>query len=195
MKKNPISIGLDDATFKLKDTRSKTTPLIGVVCQGTRMVSVVKKDITIDGNDSTEAIINLIRRTEKHVQYVLMDTITFAGFNIADLREIHERTSKPIIALTDKKVNLDSVRTALINRFPKEFKNKIQKIINAGNLFETDVLTAGGASKVYFHHLGIEMEEVKKLLEKLCIDSKLPECLRMAHLIGKIFEKGQVIVD
>lgn len=195
MKENPITIGFDDATFNLRDPESRTTPLIGVVCQGIRMVGVVKKNIKIDGNDSTEALIELIKRTEKHVQYVLTDTITFGGFNIADIQEVYESTGKPIIALTEKNVNLDMVRNALLNRFPIEYKNKIKKIIRAGNLFETEISTAGGISKVYFHPIGIELKEVKELLEKLCIDSKMPECVRMAHLIGKIFDKSKLTLE
>ena len=60
MKDNPITIGFDDATFKLK-TDVKKTQLIGVVCQGTRMVRVVRDDIKIDGDDATEKIILIYR--------------------------------------------------------------------------------------------------------------------------------------
>ena len=92
-------IGFDDATFNLKANK-KETQLIGVVCQGTRMMSVERRVIDIDGDNATEALIELIRRTEKHVQYVLTDTITFGGFNIADIEEVHTQTGKPIIAIT-----------------------------------------------------------------------------------------------
>jgi endonuclease V-like protein UPF0215 family len=63
----------------------------------------------------------------------------------------------------------------------------MKQIVDAGNLYETEVNTAGGSSKVYFHCKGIEVEDVKNLLEKVCIDSKLPEPVRLAHLIGKLF--------
>ncbi len=42
MKDFPITIGFDDANFKLF-SESQTTNLIGIVCQGTRMVGMVKK--------------------------------------------------------------------------------------------------------------------------------------------------------
>ena len=129
-----------------------------------------------------------MKKAEKHVQYILTDTITFGGFNICNLNEIYEKTDKPIIALTEKEVDLDSVKKALINKFPDSiYKAKIHYILNAGNLYETEIETAGGTSKIFFHAKGIEYEKVISLLQKICIDSKLPEPVRLAHIIGKLF--------
>jgi endonuclease V-like protein UPF0215 family len=185
MKDNPITIGFDDAKFELK-TGSDTTPLIGVLCQGIRMIKVVKSEITIDGNDATENLIKLVKQNE-NIQYILTHTITFGGFNIVDLEEIYHKTGKPIVAVTEKKVDLDSVIKALRKKYPLNYHNKIKNIINAGELYETDVDTAGGFSKVYFHSKGLKIAEIEKILNKINIDSKLPECVRLAHLIGRIF--------
>jgi len=112
MKDFPITIGVDDAKFKF-NSESHTTDLIGIVCQGTRMVGMVKKEIIIDGDDATEVLIELIRQNEKHVQFILTDTITFGGFNIIDLEEIYTATNKPIIAVTEKEVDLNAVKKAM----------------------------------------------------------------------------------
>jgi len=186
MKDNPITIGIDDSTFDLK-SGLKTTQLIGVVCQGTRLVNVIRTEINIDGNNATEKIIELVRQNEKHIQYVLTHTITFGGFNIINLEQIYNELKKPIIAFNDQKVNLDSVINALIKKFPEDYREKIHYIINAGNLYKTRIQTAGGISSLYFHLKGIEISEVELLIQKSRIDSKLPECLRLAHLIGKLF--------
>lgn len=186
MKEYPITIGFDDAKFALK-SNSKFTQLIGVVCQGTRVVRVLKMPITVDGDDATNSLITLAKKNEKHIQYILTDTITFGGFNIIDLEEIHGQLKKPIIAVTEKKVDLDSVKDALIKNFPQNYKKKFQYIINAGNLYESTIKTAGGLSKIFFHLKGVEFNEAVELLHKLCIDSKLPEPVRIAHIIGKAF--------
>ena len=186
MKDFPITIGIDDAKFKLKSS-STTTFLIGVVCQGTRLVNVLKVPIDIDGDDATNAIITLVKPIEKHVQFLLTETITFGGFNIIDLEEIYCKTKKPIIAVTDRSVNLESVKDALIKKFPKSYKSKFERIINAGNLYEIPILTAGGNSSIFFHVKGLTVNQVDLLLQKLCIDSKLPEPIRIAHIIGKLF--------
>ncbi len=183
MKDFPITIGFDDARFNLK-SHSKTTDLIGIVCQGVRMVNMVKKEITIDGSDATEVLIELAKRNEKHIQYILTDTITFGGFNIIDLEEIYKRINKPIVAITEKKVDLKAVKKAIVKNFPNCYKEKLQDIVNAGNLYETSVETAGGSSKIYFHSKGIQFSEVESLLKKICIDSKIPEPVRLAHIIG-----------
>ena len=184
MKDFPITIGFDDAKFNFK-SNSKTTDLIGIICQGTRMVGMVKKEITIDGDDATDVLIELTKQNEKHVQYIVTDTITFGGFNIIDLEKIVNIIKKPIIAVTERKVNLEAVRKALVKRFPKKYEDKLQNIVNAGELYETFIETAGGHSKVYFHTKGIQISEVETLLRKICIDSKIPEPVRLAHIIGK----------
>ena len=186
MKESPINMGIDDAQFTLK-SGSKTTDLIGVICQGTRMVGVKKKEITLDGNDATDAIIYLIKQNKKLLQYVFTDTITFGGFNLIDLEKIYTEVNIPIISVTDRMVDLDSVKNALIKNFPNEYPNKLQSIVNAGVLYETKIETAGGQSTIFFHSKGIEYNEVKSLLKKVCIDSKLPESVRLAHIIGKMF--------
>lgn len=187
MKDYPITIGFDDAKFRF-DGQKQTTPLIGVVCQGTRVVKVVKKEILIDGDDSTDAIIDLVRSCENNVQYILTHTITFGGFNIADIEEIYQKLETPIIAFTERMVNLDDVKKAIIKKFPNQNTDKINKIIKAGNLYEMKIKTHGGYSTVYFHSVGVSPEKVKILMEKVSIDSKLPEPVRIAHLIGASFE-------
>jgi endonuclease V-like protein UPF0215 family len=185
MKDNPIIIGIDDAAFKLK-TNVKKTQLIGVVCQGIRMVNVSRTEIQIDGDNGTEKLIELVKQNEKHIQLILTHTIAFGGFNLINLNTIYHELNKPVIAVNDRKVEVDSVIKAITINFPNTYKQKIKNIIDAGNLYHTQIKTAGGLSEVYFHAKGISGNKVDSLLKKICIDSKLPECIRMAHLIGRI---------
>jgi endonuclease V-like protein UPF0215 family len=186
MKNNPLTIGFDDAAFDFK-SNSKQTQLIGVVCQGSRMVKVVRTQIIIDGNDATEKIIDLFTQNKDLIQYILTHTITFGGFNLINLNRIYTELNIPIIAINERKVNIEEVLHALKKRFPETYEKKIQNIFDSGNLYQTEVETAGGFSKIFFHAKGINPNEVDLLLKRICIDSKLPECIRLAHLIGRIF--------
>ena len=186
MKDHPIVLGIDDATFRLKEG-NKYTFIIGVICQGTRVVKVEKRKIEIDGDNATPQIIDLIRKNKNHIQYVLTHTITFGGFNLINMNEVYSKTEKPLICITEREVDLDSVKKALIHRFPDTYNKKLQNIIEAGNLYQTGIATAAGTSNIYFHKIGIELKEAQELLEKSCIDSKLPEAVRIAHIIGRIF--------
>ncbi|MFW9973457.1 MAG: DUF99 family protein [Candidatus Odinarchaeota archaeon] len=188
MKENPITIGFDDATFELH-SESKYTQLIGVICQGTRIINAVRDEILIDGDDATEKLIGLVKKNEKHVQYILTHSITFGGFNLINLETIYSKLQKPIIAITEKEVDFDSVKKALLEKFPHTYRNKIDCILSAGNLYETEIKTSGGLSKVWFHCKGFDINDVEKLLTKVCIDSKLPESLRLAHIIGRLFSQ------
>jgi endonuclease V-like protein UPF0215 family len=187
MKDQPIILGIDDATFSLK-SGNEYTYLIGVICQGTRMIKVEKQRIAIDGNDSTEKITQLIKNNQDFVQYILTHTITFGGFNIMDLKRVNTQTSKPLIAITEREVDLDAVESALKKKYPNTYPKKIGKIENAGPLYQTKIRTAAGYSRIYFHKIGISIKKAKLLLSKSSIDSKLPEPVRMAHLIGRIFK-------
>jgi endonuclease V-like protein UPF0215 family len=186
MKANPIVIGFDDASFEIK-SKEKSTHLIGVVCQGVRVVQLVRSEITIDGNDATNKLIQLVKLNEKHIQYIFTHTITFGGFNIINFQEIYDKTQIPVIGITDQMPDFEAVQKALKKNFPGKYNEKIQYILNAGELYQTEVKTAGGLSKIFFHSLGISNQEVNQLLEKVCIDSKIPECLRLAHMIGRLF--------
>jgi hypothetical protein len=187
MKDNLIVLGIDDATFSLKKGK-EFTYLIGVVCQGTRIVKVEKRRIKIDGKDVTAQIIDLIKANENHIQYVLTHTITFGGFNLIDMKKVYKETQKPLIAVTERDVDLESVKTALIHRFPHSYKQKVQNIVNAGYLYTTDIETAAGFSPIFFHKIGIDLIEAKQVLKKSCIDSKLPEAVRIADIVGRIFK-------
>jgi endonuclease V-like protein UPF0215 family len=185
MKENPIVIGIDDAAFELK-TGAKTTQLIGVVCQGVRPVNIFRTEIDIDGQNATKKLIALVRNNDKHIQFILTHSITFGGFNLINLNNIYNELGKPIIAVNERKVDIDLVINTIKEKFPNTFKQKIQNIVDAGNLFFSQIETAGGLSDIYFHSKGIDTQMVESLLQKVCIDSKLPECVRLAHLIGKI---------
>ena len=185
MKDNPIVMGFDDAMYQ--GFEASKTQLIGVVCQGVRMVDTVRGEIDVDGNNSTDVLIELIKFKEKHVQYIITDTITFGGFNIMDMKRVFQEIKKPIIAVIDREINLESVKNALMKKFPDTYKEKFKLIINAGNLYQTDIKTAGGFSTLYFHSIGISINEVELLLRKTCVDSKQPECTRLAHIIGRLF--------
>ena len=143
MKEHPITIGIDDAAFELK-SNSKKTQLIGVVCQGIRMVNVVRTEIEIDGTDATEKLIELVKQNEEHVQFILTHTITFGGFNLINLSRIYDELKKPVIAINDREVDIEAVVKALKKNFPKSYKKKLQHISDSGNLYKTEIKTAGG---------------------------------------------------
>jgi len=151
------------------------------------MVNVVRSEIMIDGIDATEKLISLVKQQAEHVQYVLTHTITFGGFNLINLDQIYNELKKPIIALNEREVDITAVRDALKKRFPNSYEEKMQYIVDSGNLYQTEIRTAGGISKVFFHSKGIDLNEVDLLLQKICVDSKLPESVRLAHLIGRLF--------
>ena len=145
-----------------------------------------KPNITMD--DGGDLVTQLHTKRKKELQYVIAGTEeTTTGVNRQRIMAEKGDLMYPIIAVNDRKVNIDSVIKAIKIKFPNMYKQKILNIVDAGNLFYAQIETAGGLSDIYYHSKGIEINEVDSLLQKICIDSKLPECIRIAHLIGRIF--------
>ncbi|MDK2790479.1 MAG: uncharacterized protein PWP15_986 [Methanothermococcus sp.] len=170
-------IGIDDASFKKEDDE---VILIGTYFRGNKIIDgIYFKKIQRDGNDVTEKIIQIVKG--KHytkINAIFLDGVTFGGFNIADIFKINEETKKPVIVVVEKKPD----RSKMIGALEKYFKDLPNKINLLKSFPEPEKI-----EDVYVQYIGIEKDEVRKLIQKTRLKSKVPECLRISHLIGRGF--------
>jgi len=110
----------------------------------------------------------------------MLNGITLAGFNIVDIKELNEKTALPVIAVVSKKPDLNRVHAALKNLALSEERWKA--IINAGEIFP--VITRVGKQPIYVEAMGISKELVTEILRLTSTRSKIPEPLRVAHLVA-----------
>ncbi|HJW97879.1 MAG TPA: DUF99 family protein, partial [Candidatus Bathyarchaeia archaeon] len=107
-------LGVDDGFFI---PHSKGfAPVIGVVFRGGYWLDgVVSTKVEIDGFDATDKIASMIVNSAhyRQVRVVMLDGITFAGFNVVDLKKLGAETKLPVIAITRDKPDLDDIRAAL----------------------------------------------------------------------------------
>src|SRR4030042_1477209 len=118
MKKQIRLLGIDDAPFTFTDTH---TTVIGVVMRGGEYLEcVLKNTVHIDGTDATTICQHMITHTKhyKQLKAVLLDGITFGGFNVINIKELHENINIPIITITRDKPNLIKIKQALKKYFP-----------------------------------------------------------------------------
>ncbi|MEM1684540.1 MAG: DUF99 family protein [Nanopusillaceae archaeon] len=180
MIKNEIRIvGLDDGFFnKNKDKKSL---LVGVIMRGHRQIDgVLSTYIEVDGDDSTDNIIDMISKTTHRYQIrlIMSNGISFAGFNIIDMKKINKKLGIPVIAVVRKKPNMEKFLSAV-----KRVKNYDKKIEIIKNLPEPKpVNTKYGTT--YFQNVGISDEEAKEIILKTSVNSRIPEPVRVAHLIA-----------
>ena len=172
-------LGVDDAARTAKDER---VLLVGTVFRaGSYLDGVLSEHITADGDDSTEKIIDLFAKTgnKDQIRVIMLNGITFGGFNVADIRQISERTKTPVIAVMRDKPDPDSIKRAL-EHFPDGEKRwKLHQ--KAGGVSSVRLLSG---KTVYFQSAGLPEPQAALIIKKTCTHSKYPEPLRIAHIIG-----------
>jgi endonuclease V-like protein UPF0215 family len=174
-------LGIDDGRF-VPHTEGVVN-VVGVVYRGGYLFEgIMHTAITIDGLDATEKLADMINRSEYHgeLRAVVLDGVTFAGFNVVDINNLFSIIDLPVIAVTRRKPNLDKIRCAL-NNIP-DFEKRWQAILNAGELFEVE--TRSGINPVYVQLAGILPEDAEKIIRKTSAHSNIPEALRVAHIVA-----------
>ena len=174
-------LGIDDGGFV---PRTKgTVDVVGVVYRGGYWFEgVMRAEITIDGLDATEKIAAMIESSPyyRELRIVVLDGVTFAGFNVVDISKLSRRVELPVISVARKKPDLEEIRSALKNL--PEFEIRWRAMENAGKIFEVE--TRKGENPVYMHIAGILREDAEKIMKKTSTRSLIPEALRVAHIIA-----------
>jgi endonuclease V-like protein UPF0215 family len=187
MLKSEIRIlGFDDGPFEKGD---KSVPVVGVVFRGGKFLDgVLKTDVRVDGLDSTKKIIKLINasRHKQQLKVIMVDGITFGGFNVLDIKQIYEQTKLPVIVINRKHPDLKEVKNALKNF--KDFEKRWKVILKAGKIKECKIMDD---KKVYYQNIGLEDEETEEIIRLSTTHSYIPEPLRIAHLIATGIVKGE----
>ena len=174
-------LGVDDGFF-IPHSKG-CAPVIGVIFRGGHWLDgVVSTKVEIDGFDATDKIASMIVNSAhyRQVRVVMLDGITFAGFNVVDLKKLGAETKLPVIAITRDKPDLDDIRAAL-KKLP-ESQRRWRALLNAGQIFE--VSTRSDSEKVYVEMNGILEEDARKIVKLTSTRSSVPEALRVAHLIA-----------
>jgi uncharacterized protein len=172
-------LGIDDGKFT-PHTKGNVL-VVGVVFRGGSSIEgLMHTNITLDGLDATDKLTLMINSSpyRKQLRLVMLNGITFAGFNIVDLKKLSVATKLPVVALTRDKPNLDSIHEAL-NNLP----NKVERwriVLKAGEINE--VINKG--AKIYIETAGISLTDAQKIIQLTSTRSSLPEPLRVAHLIA-----------
>lgn len=187
MLKNEIRIlGFDDAAFL---PRSKNlVPVIGLIYRGGKFPDgALRTDVEIDGTDATEKIIRLVNasRHKQQLRVIMFDGITFAGFNVINIKRIHEATGLPVIVINRKLPGLEKVKRAL-KRFA-DFEQRWKAIEAAGKIKVCEV--RGG--KIYYQVVGLSDEEAEEVITLSSTRSHIPEPLRVAHIIATAVVRGE----
>jgi hypothetical protein len=174
-------IGFDDAPF-LRNA-GEPISIAGVVCAGTRFEGMVWGQIEPDGWDATQVILKLLlgRKFLPQLHILLLDGIAFGGFNVIDLPTLSEQLQLPCVAVMRRMPNLVGVEQA-IHRLPHP-EQRLQLLQRAGKIY--------AYPPFFFQVCGACPEVTFSVLQRLTDCGKVPEALRLAHLIGAAVVKGE----
>ena len=174
-------LGVDDGAFEPRS--GGYAMVVGVVFRGGCWLDgFMHTEIKVDGLDAGEKIANMILKSSHHKQLriVMLNGVTFAGFNVVDIKKLKEATGLPVIAVTRDKPDRKSIKEAL-NNLPRSEER--WKAMQSGGKTHA-VQTRSSAAKIYVQVAGISLEDAAKILRLTSTRSDVPEALRVAHIIA-----------
>ena len=145
--------------------------------------------VTRDGTDANEVLTGTIRgsRFYPQVRVVMTDGLTFAGFNVLDLKALARATSLPVVAVTREMPDMTSIEQAL--RHLPQGELRLRTLLAAG---EPDgVVSRAGERPVYVQCAGIEPQDAAEIVRLSATRSRIPEPLRAAHIFASAAVLGE----
>lgn len=155
--------------------------IVGVIFRGGEWLDgVLRSEITRDGLDATDAVSEMVTATKHYpqIRVVMLDGVTYGGFNVVDITELQRRTGLPVIVVMRAKPDMEKIRLAL-QHIPN-FDERWHAIENAGTITEIDV----HGNPLYVQCSGIEVTDAAAIVRISTTHSHIPEPLRVAHLIA-----------
>lgn len=174
-------IGFDDAPF-IRGSGGCVN-IAGIVCAGTRFEGMVWGEVEPDGWDATQRICELLigKKFIRQLHLILIDGIGFGGFNIIDLPELAMRLNLPCVAVMRRLPNMTKIEQAM-SRLPM-LEKRLEILSRAGTIY--------AYPPYFFQVCGESPEVIAAVLKRLTTCGKVPEALRLAHLIGAAVIKGE----
>jgi endonuclease V-like protein UPF0215 family len=178
----PHLLGVDDAPFEKR--QGSPVPIIGVVMEGAdRIESVALGRFPVDGEEVTAYLAGWIAglRTRPALQGVILGGITVAGLAVVDVTALAERLRLPVLVVTRRNPVgsdlADALRAAGLDR-------RLPVLERVPRAF-------GVGEGLYLAHAGASRPEAERLVLSCLAKSRLPEPLRVAHLIGQAMVLGE----
>jgi uncharacterized protein len=153
-------------------------PIIGVVMEGAdRIESVAMGQFPVDGEGVTDYLAGWIGglRTRPALQGVILGGIKVAGLAVVDVVRLAERLGLPVLIVTRRNPVASELAEALRSA------GLVQRLA----LLERVPRAFGVGEGLYLAHAGTSRAEAERLVLSCLAKSRLPEPLRVAHLIGQ----------
>lgn len=185
MKTQVRVFGIDDSPFKFRDQKAL---VVGVLVRLPNYIEgVMRTEVAVDGNDSTDRIVEMVSRSryKDQVKVIMLDGIALAGFNIVDLERLHGELRVPVVTITRDQPDLQKMRSALA----KHFDDWEARYSLATRLELRRMITK--QNPLYVSSIGLDWNEVTRLVEQATVRGVVPEPIRVAHLVASAMVRGE----
>jgi len=170
------TLGVDDAPFDKQQTGP--VPVIAVAMQGADLIeSIAVGEFPVDGENATEYLDGWIARLRARpmLQAIILGGITIAGLGIIDVNALAQRLGLPVLVVTRRNPARSDLADAL----------RAAGLRSRLELLEQIPRAYGVGDGLFLAHAGATRVEAERLLLATLGKSRLPEPLRVAHLIGQ----------
>jgi endonuclease V-like protein UPF0215 family len=168
-------VGFDDGPLA-RDRPGARVRVVGAVCARTRLDGVISGHVRKDGRDATARLAALIQSSpfDRHIRAVLLDGVTLGGFNVVDIHALSDEIDRPVLAIARRLPRFELIRAAL-SKLPDNDR-RWAAIERAGR--------PEPLAGVYVQRAGLTLEAAGQLLAATTLHGKIPEPIRLAHLIA-----------
>lgn len=195
----PRILGFDDAPFPSKPRQpGSEVHAVGIVTTSDRFEGMIYcGGMLQDGLNAGDCLAQAIKDSKFHDQIhaVFIDGVTMGGLNVIDIAELAKIIQRPVVSVMRHQPNLERMLSA-ISRLPNA-NERTAKLTAAGPIHQINnwvfQFRCPEVTEDSLQQDAVTPEHVATLLDQ-CTPSggqKIPECLRMAHLIGAAIKTGQ----
>ncbi|MFH2111457.1 MAG: DUF99 family protein [Candidatus Bathyarchaeota archaeon] len=175
--------GVEDGSFEAFRRGSadagQYTLLCLTVMRGSVIQDVRLRRILVDGLDATDALLNMLSGLD--VDAIILGGVTFGGFNVADVEQIHRATDTPIIVFSTERPDVEATLGALSKHF-SDWRERWRRYEALGPLHS---LRMGDWPEVFYEAVGCSAELAEKIIRDQALTSRTPEALRVANMVAK----------
>jgi uncharacterized protein len=159
-------------------------PVVGVLMEGSDLVEALAiTSFPVDGADAAGYLANWIHglRVYRGIQAILMGGITIAGLGLVDLDALASALGRPVVAVTRRNPADSDLRRAL----------RAAGLSERLTLLDRSPKAIAVAPGLYVAAAGVTPGEAAALVRRTVRKSRLPEPLRIAHLVAAALVRGE----
>ena len=168
--------------------RGDQSTLAGVVIRASRVVDgFAFANCTVGGTDATDATIYLFEQLNREdVHYLLVSGLALAGYNVVDLRRVHEATDRPVLSVTYEES--DGLEDGIREAFDGEERDRRLELFRAQpdrqQLLVND-------EQVFVRAVGVDESEARDVIRAFTPEGGRPEPVRVARLAARAADEWE----